>query len=203
MKIVKICGITKPHETEYILEARPDLAGIVRFYEKSRRCTGSETARELVRLMKGIKTVAVTVRPTSEQIKAVADEGFDYVQIHGDVADEVLYGSKLPVIKAFNVSDLSGFERYERCRNVAGYIFDAHTPGSGIRLEQKDIEAIPLSAKFRMLAGGLDPDNVAEALRMSGLDGADTSSGVENNSGTGKDRDKIIRFVDIVKGRCL
>ena len=199
--IVKICGITMPYETEYINEARPDYAGIVRFYEKSKRNVDGSTARELIRLIDGIKTVAVTVKPDAEQIKTVKDEGFDCIQIHGDVSDKILYGSELPIIKAFNVTDLSDFERYEKCENVIGYIFDAHTPGSGIRLDKSEISAIPSSVKFRLLAGGLDAENAAQALMLSGLDGADTSSGVEKDDGCGKDREKILRFVEVVRGR--
>ena len=196
--IVKICGITKPYETEYINEIRPDFAGIVRFFEKSRRNVDERVSRELVRLI-DTKTVAVTVEPDAEQIKRIADEGFDYIQIHGNVSDELLLSSPLPVIKAFNVTDISDFERYEKCDRICGYIFDAHTPGSGIRLSPADVEKIPFSGKMRLLAGGLTPDNVSEALGLSGLDGADTSSGVEKDDHTGKDRDRIARFVANVK----
>ena len=57
----------------------------------------------------------------------------------------------------------------------------------------------PLIEKFALLAGGLNPDNVAEAFAATHVDGADTSSGVENDTEIGKDREKILRFVANVK----
>ena len=91
MKRVKICGITKEQEIEWLNEYKPDFAGFVLFFPKSRRNIEVEKAAELIRgLSPDIETVAVTVKPTVEQVKAIQQAGFDCVQIHGEVSDEVL-----------------------------------------------------------------------------------------------------------------
>ena len=108
MKRVKICGITGEQEIEWLNEYKPDFAGFVLFFPKSRRNIELEKAAELIRLLSpDIETVAVAVKPTAEQVKAIKGAGFDYIQIHGEVPDEVLQAADLKIWKAFNVTDLS------------------------------------------------------------------------------------------------
>ena len=197
---VKICGITKKEEIEYLNKTLPDFAGFVLFVDWSKRNLDIDAARELIKeLSEKIKSVAVTVLPTMEQIKKIEDAGFDCIQIHGDISDDVLSSISIPIIKAFNVSDLSSFDRYSKTDKVMGYVFDASTPGSGTSFDWDKLKNIPTDGKLRLLAGGLTPDNVRDALNKTGLDGADTSSGVENDNKNGKSYDKIVDFIDQVK----
>lgn len=201
MAKIKICGITTEEEVGYLNEAGVDYAGFVQFYPKSKRNISTERA---VRLMEGldpsVRKVAVTVSPDREQLKIIAQAGFDLVQIHGDISDDLLADMPLPVWKAFNGKDLTEFERFRASDAVVGFVFDAQIPGSGKAFDWSMLQELPGTGKLRMLAGGLDPSNVAEALQVTDVDGVDTSSGVERESGLGKDRDKIQAFVRAVRG---
>ena len=200
MKKIKICGITDKKETDYLNEAGVDYAGFVLFFPKSRRNIEIGRAKEIMGgLDSRIRTVAVVVEPTGDQLREIEEAGFDLVQIHGRIGDEVLAGIKLPVLKAFNVGDLSEFEQYEKNDNVAGYVFDAQMPGSGRVFDWSLLRKLPATEKLIFLAGGLDASNVREALETVEVDGVDTSSGVEREEGVGKDPAKIKDFVRAVR----
>lgn len=200
MTKIKICGITTENDIAYLNEAGVDFAGFVQFYPKSKRNIPIETAVQLMKkLSPRIKRVAVVVSPGKEQLEMIAQAGFDLVQIHGSIPDEFLDEIGLPVWKAFNVSDLSEFERFLNHPKVTGFVFDAQTPGSGKGFDWELLSEIPHTDKLTMLAGGIHPGNVAEAIRITKVDGVDTSSGVEDDSGNGKSREKIQAFVKAVR----
>lgn len=200
MKKIKICGITEIKETEYLNRAGVDYAGFVLFFPKSRRNIEITKAKEIIaHLDSHIRAVAVVVEPTAGQLREICEADFDLVQIHGALPDEVLSVAKIPVLKAFNVSDLSEFERYEKKENVAGYVFDAQLPGSGKVFDWSILQELPKTEKLTFLAGGLDASNIKEALTAARVDGVDTSSGVEREDGRGKDPEKIRRFVKAVR----
>ena len=200
--ITKICGITSETEVEYLNEAKPDLAGFVMFYPKSRRNVSVEHAVKVKALLdEGIKSVAVVVSPTVEQTEEIAKAGFDYIQIHGELSDEVLAACKTKIIKAFNVHDMSDFEKYKDSEKISGFVMDASEPGSGRTFDWDILKDLPRTDKFVILAGGLNPGNVDKAFFVQGIDGVDTSSGVENEDGTGKSREKILEFVK--RGKAL
>ncbi len=193
---VKICGLTEPCEADYVNEAGADYAGMVLFTPKSKRNISVERAKEIMAHLKPeIASVAVTISPQEEQIRAIEAAGFSYLQLHGTISSELLDTIRIPVLKAFNVSDLSEYEYYRKHPNVAGYVFDAQTPGSGRLFDWSVLEAIPMDEKPALLAGGLNPENVAEAIRRTHIYGVDTSSGVERADGAGKSRERILAFV--------
>ena len=204
MKKIKICGITTETEIEYLAEAGVDYAGFVQFFPKSKRNIPLERARDLIRLLPAsIRAVAVTVSPGAEQLEAIEAAGFSLVQIHGRIDDEVIRKISIPVLKAFNVSDLEAFSHYEQMDQVVGFVLDAQQPGSGQVFDWSVLKELPVTEKMILLAGGLNPDNVGEAIRVLGdrIDGVDTSSGVENDNGVGKSREKIQEFVRRVRGQ--
>lgn len=201
-KKIKICGITAREEAEYLNEAGVDYAGFVQFFPKSRRNLSTAQAVDIMKYLDpGIRTVAVTVSPSLEQLRTIEAAGFSAVQIHGAIADEVLERIHIPVIKAFNVSDLEAFSHYESMDQVAGFVLDAQTPGSGRTFDWSLLRELPPTDKMVLLAGGLTPDNAAEAVAALGerIDGVDTSSGVEHEEGAGKSREKILDFVRAVR----
>ena len=200
MKKIKICGITREEEIQYLNSAGVDYAGFVLFYPKSKRNIGTEQAKRLISLLDpAILPVAVTVSPTIEQLREIEQAGFPLVQIHGAISDDVLNQTKLLVLKAFNVSDLTEFDRFEKKENVIGYVFDAQVPGSGKTFDWELLKKIPVTSKLTLLAGGLNPSNVAAAVSSTNVDGVDTSSGVECDTGVGKDEKKISTFVEQVR----
>lgn len=201
--LVKICGLTCCEEAEYLNEYGSDFAGMVLFFPKSKRNITLEKAMEIMSVLdKGIKKVAVTVSPTLEQIRQITQAGFDYIQIHGSMDADILDNIDIPVLKAFNVSDMVDYEFYHSCPKVAGYIFDAAEYGSGKTFDWGLMKNIPKDEKMLFLAGGLNEENVADAVRIVRPDGVDVSSGVEFSGAMGKDPEKIRKFILNAKNAC-
>lgn len=201
--LIKICGITSEEEIGYIAKAGIDYAGFVLFFQKSKRNLSLERAENLVaKLPEDIASVAVMVSPTKEQVEAVVDAGFSAIQIHGKVEDSIITSCQIPVFKAFNVSDMDAFSHYEQMDEVVGFVMDAAVPGSGKTFDWDLLQKLPSTEKQVLLAGGLNPDNVGEALAACAgkIDGVDTSSGVERTDGNRKSKERIEAFVRVVRG---
>ena len=130
---IKICGLTKEKEADYLNQIHADFAGMVVFFPKSKRNISLDHAKKIkAALLPEIKTVAVTVSPTLAQISQIAEAGFDLIQIHGDPANLDIktaksiceYTSKfsLPILKAFNVFDIDSYNYWQSCPSVALYL---------------------------------------------------------------------------------
>lgn len=192
--MIKICGITKEEEAEYLKKNHVDFAGIVVFYEKSRRCVDIEKARKLISALGNIKSVAVTVAPTLDEIRKIESAGFDYVQVHKELDEEIINECSIPIFKAFNINDLDGYSRYQVFDRIAGYVFDACVPGSGQTFDWNLLTSIPRDGKLFFLAGGLNPENVRAAIETVHPDVVDVSTGVEYEKKGGKDPKRVDRF---------
>ena len=104
---VKVCGLTREEEAEMLADCRVEFAGMVLFFPKSKRNVTLQQAEKILAALKkyGIsKSVAVTVSPTKEQVEQIMRLGFDYIQIHGTLSDEVHDVLRIPVIRAVNVA---------------------------------------------------------------------------------------------------
>ncbi len=197
---IKICGLTSPEEASYLEGLEVDFAGIVLFYPKSKRnITIAAAKRVLAALPKNTKAVAVTVSPNLEQVREIEEAGFDFIQIHGRLLPELLIDTSIPVFKAFNITDMDNYHSYQNSQRIVGYVFDAQEPGSGKVFNWKLVKEIPRDDKLLLLAGGLTPDNVSEAIRCLSPDGVDVSSGVEYSDRPGKDPEKIRAFINAVR----
>jgi len=193
---IKICGLTKPEEAEYLNRNDVDFAGIVLFYEKSKRNNTIENAAAILKeLNDSVGKVAVVVSPSIEEVRQIEEAGFDYIQVHGALSEELMEEISIPILKAFNVADLEQYEKYRDYAKIAGYVFDAAEPGSGSTFDWNLVKGIPRYGKLFLLAGGLTPDNVAEAAAAILPDGVDVSSGVEYSDRPGKSPEKIDLFV--------
>lgn len=118
------------------------------------------------------KGLPVVVSPSIEQIRQIEAAGFDYVQIHGEIPETEAEAAKaIPILKAFNVSDMDSYEKYHNDSRIAGYVFDAIEPGSGKTFDWKLVDNIPRDEKLLLLAGGLNPDNVRMAIEAVHPDG--------------------------------
>lgn len=211
---IKICGMTCESDIEAVNTYLPDYIGFVLYFPKSKRNISIEKAKELTgKTDKRIQTVAVVVSPTTEQIQEIEKVGFDYIQIHGTITDEVYEQCQLPILRAFNVSDMDKLQEYEARDQIKGYVFDSKTPGSGktfdwamlddIRQKQKTVTSIDVShKKMIFLAGGIDETNVNRAILEVSPDVIDLSSAVEKVSEDGvfrgKDPEKIQTIVNLV-----
>ena len=200
MTKIKICGLTGPKEAVYLNKHQVDYAGFVLFFPKSKRNLTIEQAKEIMRALDTtIQKVAVVVSPTLEQVLEIERANFDIIQIHGTLQDDVLEAVSIPIFKAFNITDMSHFPTYQKCEKIKGYEFDAQEPGSGKTFDWKLVETIPRDHKLLLLAGGLNPDNVSQAISALQPDGVDVSSGVEFSDKQGKDAVKIEQFVTAVR----
>ncbi|RGI89047.1 phosphoribosylanthranilate isomerase [Anaerobutyricum hallii] len=220
MTKIKICGMTCDADIEAVNTYLPDYIGFVLFFPKSKRNISIGQAKQLLeKVDEKIETVAVVVSPTTEQVKQIEEVGFNYIQIHGTVTDEVYEQCKLPILRAFNVSDLDKLEEYEAKDKIKGYVFDSETPGSGktfdwsllddIRQKQKTVASNndvsnKDTKKMIFLAGGIDETNVKRAISEVAPDVIDLSSAVEKTSDDetfyGKDPEKIRIIVTMVHG---
>ena len=188
---------------------------MVLFFEKSKRNIAIDRAAEMIKkLDKNIQKTAVVVSPDINQIKAITDVGFDYIQIHKDMPDDILEKITIPVIRAVNMPDeINGaetesnfndeIEKLIKNDKIYGILFDAGVPGSGKTFRWHRIngikEKIKYSGKKFFLAGGLNPDNVKEAVLQVNPDVVDVSSGVEKDTGAGKDREKTEKFIKNIR----
>lgn len=197
MTKVKICGLKNPTDIKCINTLSPDFAGFVMFFEKSHRNISAQTAQELLALLDpNIKSVAVTVSPTEEQLEQIYNLGFDYVQIHGNITDEVLKNSKTPIIRAINVSGTDSLTDLDNYKNVKGILFDSAVPGSGQGFDWTLLKKLPKTDKMLFLAGGLTADNVAAAICQVHPYAVDVSSGVELFDKSGKDFELVRTFIE-------
>lgn len=201
MTKIKICGLTSPQEAQWLREEKAEFAGMVLFCPKSKRNIQPQRAKEILHALgDDITKVAVVVSPTPEQLRQLEELSFDLVQIHGEIHPEQLEDLSIPFLRAFNVDNMQEYEKYENWKECAGYVFDAATPGSGQTFDWTQIpEFARREGKLFLLAGGLSPENVAEAVRRVRPDGVDVSSGVERDEGKGKDPEKIRAFVRAVR----
>jgi phosphoribosylanthranilate isomerase len=199
---IKICGITSIEDAMVAVEAGADALGFV-FYEKSPRYINPVRAAEIIlRLPPFIQTVGLFVNEDAEKINWTADYcGLDLVQLHGDESPEDCLEVNRRVIKAFRVQNIVSIEPLNKFQ-VSGYLLDAWCPdcygGTGRTFNWELAEA---ARKFGpiILAGGLSPDNIAEAIASVNPYGVDVSSGVESAPGK-KDAALIKKFIRIVKG---
>ena len=204
--LIKICGLKTPDALDVALEAGADMVGFV-FFPASPRHVGYEAVRLLAARVRGrAKKVALSVDASDEQLAAIIDAlKPDLLQLHGQEAPErvtvVRTRFGLPVMKALPIAqkaDLSPIRLYDKLADRL--IFDARAPrdatrpgGLGKSFDWRLLENLKVGVPF-MLSGGLDADNVAEALRIARAGGVDVSSGVERSTGE-KDPDKIRAFV--------
>lgn len=197
MTKIKICGMTCHDDIKYVNESNVDFAGFVMFFPKSKRNINSSRAIELLTyLNSSVKSVAVVVSPTVEQVEIIQNCRFDYIQIHGELSDEVIQAAKIPILRAFNVLNMIELDKCRICEKIVGYVFDAAEPGSGKVFDWSLVKNINFPKdKILLLAGGLNSQNVAEAINFIHPYGVDVSSGVEKDCGIGKDPNKVHEFV--------
>lgn len=199
---VKICGITRLEDAEAAITAGASALGFV-FYSKSPRAIAVEDARSIIkRLPPFVTTTALFVDPDVALVKEVIEStGVDLLQFHGNEEPEFCEAFGRPWIKALRVKpELDLQAEYARYSGARGVLLDAYRPGvPGGTGETFDWELIPQNiAPKIILAGGLVPENVSEAIATVHPYAVDVSGGVEASKGI-KDGDRIRRFMAAVK----
>ncbi|KIN70910.1 N-(5'-phosphoribosyl)anthranilate isomerase [Sulfitobacter noctilucae] len=188
---VKICGLRRPEDVATAAEAGARYVGFV-FFKKSPRHLALDAAATLALLVpEGICKVALVVNPTDAFLDRLLEVvPIDMVQLHGgespDRVREIKARTGLPLMKAVGVADQDDLLALDRYMQVADQILvDAKPPkdavlpgGNGLAFDWRLLAGRKWPVPW-MLAGGLTPDNVAEAVRMTGARQLDVSSGVE------------------------
>jgi phosphoribosylanthranilate isomerase len=199
---VKICGITSVADGLMAAEAGADLIGLM-FYESSPRYLTLPTAVQIARAMPPfLLRVGVFVNPDEELVlRAIAECNLNLLQFHGDETSEFCTQFGLMSMKAIRVRDEESINTLENFQTDA-FLLDAHSKnglgGTGEKFDWHLASAAQKFGKPIFLAGGLTPENVAEAVRTVRPFGVDVSSGVESAPGK-KDAAKVRAFIAAAK----
>jgi len=198
---IKICGITRAEDLRAVAAAGADAFGLV-FYPPSPRCLTPERARELNRAAPAFLTsVALFVNASAEEVRQViAVVQPQVLQFHGEEPPEFCLGFGVPYIKACRVKPgVDLLEYWRPFSDASGWLADAWVEEYGGVGAGFDWSLVPVQReKPLVLSGGLDPGNVAEAIRRVKPWGVDVSSGVESAKGI-KDAARIAAFVAEVR----
>ena len=203
---VKICGITNLADALAAVEAGADALGL-NFYEKSPRHVSLKTAAEISKqLPPFLMRVGVFVNADEDLVtRAIGECGLSLLQFHGDEPPEFCTQFGLMSMKAFRIRDAESLKQIPEFQTDA-YLLDAYSPeargGTGEKFNwDLAIEAQKFSKPI-FLAGGLTPENVADAVRKVKPFGVDVASGVESAPGK-KDTAKVRAFIDAVRREAL
>lgn len=203
----KICGITDAASLDAAVSGGASFVGFV-FFPPSPRAVTPEMAAALTRRVPAeVSTVGLFVDPDDALIaRATSAARLDIIQLHGDEpparAAEIRTRTGRPVMKAVKVAEHADLALADPYRDVADYLMfdarppkDADRPGGNARAFEWSILTGFIWPKPWFLAGGLTPDNVASAVRITGARHVDTSSGVESSPGR-KDPARIRAFLE-------
>lgn len=195
---IKICGITSVDDGIVAAQCGADAIGLV-FYQKSRRYVTVEQAVEIVRALPPfVSVVGLFVDASDELIQSVLDTvPLSLLQFHGNESEADCSRWGIRYLKAFRVRpDVPVEVMVEPYVTASGYLLDSYRPGEvGGTGESFDWELIPgVLNKPVVLAGGLSPDNISQAINRVRPYGVDVSSGVERQPGI-KDHDRIKAFI--------
>ena len=194
---VKVCGMTSLKDALVAVEGGADAVGFI-FYKKSPRSVTMKTVREIVlELPPFVDTVGVFVDETAEQVNKIADYcNLDIIQLHGDESPTFCKKIRRKVIKAFRIKDMQSVKKLSSFQ-VSGFLLDTFSEnlhgGTGKVFDWN--LALP-AKKFGpvIMAGGLTPNNVQQAVRQIRPYGVDVCSGVESEPGI-KDHKKVRAFL--------
>lgn len=198
---IKICGITNLADAQTVIEAGADALGFI-FFEKSPRYLSIEKAAEISRQLPALMRVGIFVNAPAEFIlRAISEVGLTMLQFHGDEPPEFCAQFGLMNMKAFRIRDeqsLAAIPNYQ----TAAYLLDAFSAttlgGSGEKFNWDLAIEAQKFGKPIFLAGGLTPENVADAVKKVQPFGVDVSSGVESAPGK-KDATKVRAFIEAVR----
>lgn len=202
---VKICGLTNAEDAAVAVEAGADAVGFV-FHRKSPRCAETSAVKAIIReLPPFVLPIGVFVNEEPNVVRDVMDScGLALAQLHGDETAAYCETLGRPVLKAIRIRDRGSFlalAEFQGRAGVRGFLVDAFSPdaygGTG-QLADWSLAAEAAAVARILLAGGLTPENVAQAVGQVRPYGVDVSSGVEARPGK-KDHAKVRAFVQAVR----
>ena len=207
---VKICGLKSISTVKYAVRCGVDYIGFV-FFEKSPRFVDIYSVRKLTDLVPAeIKTVGLFVNASRRHIEKVSKEArLDYLQLHGQETPEQVGKLKdllgIPIIKSIGIAEKSDLEQVKEFEDTCDQLLidtKASTSmklpgGNGIVFDWGLVSDFHFECPW-LLAGGLTSKNVIKAIRISGANQVDVSSGIEKKFGV-KDPKKMSEFIEVVK----
>jgi phosphoribosylanthranilate isomerase len=206
---IKLCGLKEPSHIEAAFSLGIKYLGFV-FFEKSPRFLRNDSAKSLISLTPpGIIKVGLVVNPSDECLNSISGLNLDMIQLHGsesiDRVKEIKSKFNFPLIKAIGIKEKKDLDLVERYSEVADHLLidakpssnDSLPGGNGIKFDWTILEKRSWSFPW-FLAGGLNANNITEALRMTKAKKVDLSSGVEDSNGR-KSINKITSFVKKIK----
>lgn len=193
---VKICGITTVEDAERAVDQGADFIGL-NFWPKSPRAIGSSRGRRIADAIRGrTSIVGVFVNQAAAEVEKIARVvGLDLVQFHGDEGPRDLESWGERAVKALRFDGAPDPEALDDYKTVWGFVVEPRSPaygGTGLSWNYGAARALPRHKPF-LLAGGLGPGNVAEAVAASRPWGVDVCSGVESSPGV-KDGEALWRL---------
>jgi len=198
---IKICGMTSMEDTLLAVNGGADAVGFI-FYKKSPRCISAKTVKSIIATLPPfVETVGVFVNESADKINRIADScNLSAVQLHGDESPAFCKKIRRKVIKAVRVKGKESFDGLSSFK-VSAFLLDAYSErrqgGTG---ETFDWRLVTEGKKYGpvILAGGLDPANVAHAIQKVKPYAVDVCSGVERIPGV-KDPARLQAFIKAVK----
>lgn len=198
MTKIKLCGLTRPCDIDMANQLKPDFIGFV-FARKSKRYAAPELAKSLkAQLLPGIQAVGVFVNEPVESVAALLENGtIDIAQLHGKEDENYIAAlrvrTKKPILQAFRIDTRE--DVLAANRSSADFVLlDSGNGGTGTVFDWSLLREID---RPYFLAGGLNPDNVAEAVSVLRPYAVDVSSGIESDGK--KDPEKMAAFVSAVR----
>jgi len=209
---VKICGLTRPEDVESAIKYGASYLGFIVECPSKRRLSVAQAAQLSLPAKGIIPRVAVTVNPDDTLIDQIlAQMQPDFVQLHGDETPEraAEIARRVKIIKAVGIASDDDMKIAESYAGMAEFLlYDAKPPkgesvrgGHGVAIDWNIIANAP-TPKIFAVAGGLNPDNVADAIKATRAPIIDVSSGVESSDGI-KDAEKIRAFIQATKSALI
>lgn len=199
---IKICGITNHDDAKAAVEFGADALGFVFFKDSPRYISRRDAASITKTLPSFIQAVGVFVDESPDKIEEfISAAGIDLIQLHGDEPPEMCRFSRR-IIKAIRVKSLESLSALDKYREiVSSFLLDTYSPdllgGTG-RLFNWDIAIEAKQFGRVILAGGLTPENISDAIKYVRPYAVDVSSGVELKKGK-KDHKKMRLFIERAK----
>ena len=200
---IKICGITNTEDALWAVNLKIDALGFI--FAESPRKVEPEIVQKIIRFLPPfISSVGVFVNEDRKKVEEIAENcGLTTLQFHGEESSSYCEGFKQKVVKAFRVKDKSVLEKAVQYKDkVDGYLLDTYSPskygGTGKTFDWSIAKEIKEFGLPIILSGGLNPENIREAISEVEPYGVDVSSGVEERPGK-KNMEKLINFVRIVR----
>ena len=200
---VKLCGFTNKETVDFACIYKPDFLGFV-FCKKSIRNTTPKEAGIISKdITDKVKKVAVVVNPDNDQLDSiVSDLEPNFIQLHGDETpqrvQEIKNIYKIPIIKAVSIKTNQSLIEINQFEEIIDFfLFDSHIAGSGKTFNWKILKNLEINKKW-FLSGGLNINNIDEALKNTNAQMIDLSSGIEENKGQ-KSKKLIAELMEKIK----